>query len=546
MKIRPVTPPSPTLGLSDEMRSTLLRRHMASFVKGAFIELNPGTKLIWAPYLDLICAHLEAVAHGQIRRLIILVPPRHLKSICASVALPAYVLGHYPNQEVMCVSYGQDLAKGFGQDCSKLMKSRFYTDLFGEVLPPSRQSPHMFLTRAGGSRRSTSIDGTATGKGADLLIFDDPQKPTETLSDAIRRATNNAYQNTFFTRQNLAPESRIVIVMQRLHEDDFVAHVQSLGEDWTVITLPAIAEEDEAIPYTSALGNSVFRRKAGQPLHPKRMPLEELALQRRALGEAVWATQYMQRPTPAGGGLVKTSWLKRYTPDELPDRFDRIVQSWDTANKIKEWNDYSVCTTWGVKAQHVWLLNVYRARLIFPELKVAVLAQASLHQADIVYIEDHGSGVQILQDLRAQNFGKLRAVHPVGDKKTRMVNQTILMENGFVHVPAAAPWLEDYLHELEMFPNSKWDDQVDSTSQALDNIHSWTAGEGLLEFYRQEAEIQRIGGVDEIWIMKGPPAIGMVTDGEGTEFMRQLDGYFYLRKAHAQRFMARTDWARIR
>lgn len=262
-------------------RDLLLRTDFASFVMETFNEVTPGVELLWAPYLDLICSRLEDVVHGRRRRLIITMPPRHLKSFCVSAALPAFFLGHYPGLEIMCVSYAQTLSREFAKDTQKIMMSETYQRLFGPVLRPGRQSPLTLETREGGIRRATSLDGTATGVGGHLLIFDDPQKAGETLSDAIRQRTNSAYEQTFASRGNDPENERTIIVMQRLHEDDFVSHVQRLGGEWEVINLPVIAEEDEVIPYTTFLGPSEYRRSVGEILHPKRMSLETLEMRRR-------------------------------------------------------------------------------------------------------------------------------------------------------------------------------------------------------------------------------------------------------------------------
>jgi predicted phage terminase large subunit-like protein len=459
----------------------LIWRDFSLFVQVMWAEVHPDKPLIWHPYLDLICAKLEAVAHGEIRNLIITMPPRHMKSTCVSVALSAYVLGHYPEEEVMCVSYGADLAKEFAAASLQMMQCPAYVNLFGPVLSSARPPLHLLKTRGGGARRATSLDGTATGVGSDLLIFDDPQKPGETLSEAIRRTTNNAYEHTFLSRRNMPAKARTVIVMQRLHEDDFVGHVLGLGGDWEILNLPAIAEEDQVIPYKTIIGDHVYRRREGEALHPVRMPLEELALIREASGEAVWSTQYQQRPAPAGGGLVNTGAFVRYATQDLPERFDRKIQSWDTAATVAEWSAYSVCTTWGIKGKKIYLLHVWRKKVQYPELRSAVVEQATLHDADIVYLEEHSSGIQLLQDLPREGFGKLRGVKPVRDKATRMINQTALIENGFVHIPEEAPWLADYLHELAMFPNSKFWDQIDSTSQALDHMHKGVTPEEWAE-----------------------------------------------------------------
>ena len=323
------------LEISDETWDALLRQDFGWFAREMFNEVTPGVNLVWAPYLDFLSSRLEDVVHGRRRNLIITLPPRHLKSYLASVALPSFFLGHNPGLEVMCVSYGQDLARKFGEDTQTLMSSARYRGLFGDVLMSRRQSPNALMTRQGGIRRATSLEGSATGVGADLMIFDDPQKAGETISDANRRASNQAFETTFLSRRNDPATCRMVIVMQRLHEDDFVGHVLGLGGDWEVINLPAIAPEAEAYAYASFLGDHIFVRRQGEALHPARVPLAELKLIRDNIGEAAWASQYMQSPAPAGGGVVKLEWFRRYTDADRPDSFDRVLQSWDTANTVK-------------------------------------------------------------------------------------------------------------------------------------------------------------------------------------------------------------------
>jgi predicted phage terminase large subunit-like protein len=178
----------------------------------------------------------------------------------------------------------------------------------------------------------------------------------------------------------------------------------------------------------------------------------------------------MQRPAPAGGGLVNTAWFKRYNEADLPTSFDRIIQSWDTANTISQISDYSVCTTWGLKGNRIYLLHVFRKRLSFPELKRAIREQDIAWDPSEIFVEDHASGTSVIQDLVNDGFYKVQGHKPKGDKQMRMAGQARSIENGSVYIPQEAHWLPEYLHELAVFPNGKHDDQVDSTSQALDVI----------------------------------------------------------------------------
>lgn len=188
-----------------------------------------------------------------------------------------------------------------------------------------------------------------------------------------------------------------------------------------------------------------------------------------------FAAQYQQDPQPPSGNIVKKKWLKFYGPNDKPERFSQVIQSWDTANKDNELSDYSVCTTWGVKGQHLYLLDVNRRKLEFPSLKRAVLDLAKLHNATLVLVEDKASGTQLIQELRAAHFSKVKEAPAIdGDKIMRLHSQTAKIEGGFVLFPEKAHWLDTYLKELTSFPNSKYADQVDSTVFAL----AWSTSPG--------------------------------------------------------------------
>jgi predicted phage terminase large subunit-like protein len=300
-----------------------------------------------------------------------------------------------------------------------------------------------------------------------MIIIDDPLKPEEALSQAQRQAANEWYDHTLYSRLNDKLSGAIVLIMHRLHEDDLAGHVMA-QEDWEVVRLPAIAEEDESHRVETVFGSQVFCRKAGEALHPEREPREMLAQLRRTLGEYNFAGQYQQAPSPQGGGMVKVAWFKNYAANELPEKFDRIVQSWDTANKASELSDFSVCTTWGVRGKNLYLLHVMRRRMEYPELKRVVREQCEAFAADVVLIEDKASGTQLIQELVADGVHAVTRYQPQADKIMRMHAQTAMIENGFVHLPKEAAWLAAYLHELSVFQKGKHDDQVDSTAQMLD------------------------------------------------------------------------------
>jgi len=324
-----------------------------------------------------------------------------------------------------------------------------------------------FETTAQGCRLATSVGGVLTGRGADMIIIDDPLKPEEALSQVQRQAANDWFDHTLYSRLNDTRSGAIIVIMHRLHEDDLAGHVMA-QEDWDVVRFPAIAEDDEMWALDSELGQYVFTRQRGEALHPERQPVATLDQIRRTIGEYNFAGQYQQAPSPQGGGMVKAAWFRNYAPNERPDKFDQIVQSWDTANKASELSDFSVCTSWGVKGKDLYLLHVLRRRMEYPELKRAVCEQCAAFAAYVVLIEDKASGTQLIQELIEQGLHAVTRYQPQTDKIMRMHAQTAMIENGFVHLPKEAAWLAEYLHELTVFPKGKHDDQVDSTAQMLD------------------------------------------------------------------------------
>ena len=311
------------------------------------------------------------------------------------------------------------------------------------------------------------MGGVLTGRGVDIIIIDDPLKPEEALSQAQRRAANEWYDHTLYSRLNDKQKGAIVLIMHRLHEDDLVGHVLA-QEDWEVLRFPAIAEEDETFAAETVWGPRHFTRRPGEALHPEREPPAMLEQIRRTIGEYNFAGQYQQAPSPLGGGLVKQAWFRHYAASELPQTFERVVQSWDTANKATELSDFSVCTSWGIKGKDLYLIDVLRRRMEYPELKRSVREQYERFRPSAVLIEDKASGIQLIQELIREGLYAVTRYQPQCDKVMRMHAQTAMIENGFVRLPERAPWLASYLHEMTSFPRGKHDDQVDSTAQMLD------------------------------------------------------------------------------
>src|SRR5947208_5678981 len=257
--------------LSPRVYKEILRLDLGYFAELCFCEFNPQAAFLPNWHIEVIAAKLAAVRARRIRRLIINLPPRHLKSLLASIAFPAWCLGHDPSAQILCVSYAQDLADKLARDCRGIMMSPWYQRIFPTRLAPHRQAVQEFITTRQGYRLATSTGGVLTGRGADIILTDDPLKPEEAVSDAQRQFANEWYDHTLYSRQNDKQHGAIVVIMQRLHEDDLVGHV--LGQEpWEILSFPAIAEEDEEHRIETILGPRRFTRRLGEALHPDREP----------------------------------------------------------------------------------------------------------------------------------------------------------------------------------------------------------------------------------------------------------------------------------
>jgi predicted phage terminase large subunit-like protein len=287
-------------------------------------------------------------------------------------------------------------------------------------------------------------------------------KPGDAHSEAIRKKVKDWFTTTVLSRLDKPKDDAIVIVAQRLHVDDLIGYLLEQG-GWEHLNLPAIATEDQRIPITD---RHVWTRWKGDILQPERVGKAELAQLNKELGGANFEAQYQQNPAPPGGNFIKIEWFPRFDGADL-NGYEMIIQSWDTAYGVEETHDYSVCTTWGLRADRIDLINVFRRQLAFPDLRKAVLRMHKQFKADIVIVEHAGSGVSLYQDLRAQGCGWIYTLSPDRDKVTRLAHQAAKIEQGLVALPKQAPWLLPFEQEVAAFPYGKHDDQVDSMSQLL-------------------------------------------------------------------------------
>lgn len=442
----------------------LLRSDFTSFIHRTFLTIRPGEAFASNWHIDAIAWHLMQVYEGKIKRLIITIPPRHLKSIACSVALPAWVLGRDPTRKIICVSYADGLAGKHALDTRIVMAADWYRGCFPRTRPhPGKNTATEWVTTKQGFRLATSVGGTLTGRGGNLIILDDPHKPDEVVSDTRRQAVIDWYRSTLLSRLDSKRDDSIILIQQRLHEEDLAGYLLESG-DWAHLNIPAIAEEAQSI----ACGpNRRHIRKLGDCLDPEREPREVLEKIRTELGSYGFAAQYQQQPAPLGGGFLKWAWFQTYTQVPKKEPRDSIVISWDCANKGDRIHDYSVGTVWLVKDKHYYLLQVVREQLEFPDLERRIVAVAEFWQAGLVLIEDQAAGTQLIQDLRRNSGLSIIDIIPKDDKLTRAMAVSPIIEGGRVWVPVEAPWLADFQREIVRFPKSRHDDQVDSLTQFL-------------------------------------------------------------------------------
>lgn len=435
------------------------------FIELCFQTVVPGYEYRHYQYIKVIADRLEAASAGKIRRIIFNMPPRSMKSICISVAWPAWILGNQPTARIIVASYSRLLSEKHSLDTRCIMQSDWYRELFPEVkLSKDQNTKYKFQTVQRGFRIATSVGGTLTGEGGDFIIVDDPLNPAQALSETFRKRSTNWFDQTLVTRLNDRKKGVIVLVMHRLHQEDLTGHLLSKPRDiWHHVCLPMISEREQIINSILVKEKELYSREEDQLLYP--LEREEFEMIKIELGSYAFAAQYQQNPLPLLSGIIKQEWLKRYK--NFPDNLSHITQSWDTAIAINSSNDFSVCTTWAKIDNKFYLLDVYRAKLEYPKLKEQFLLLAERWNPHAILVEAKASGQQLIQELKANSALPVIAIVPHNDKLTRFHQVVSLIESGRIFLPHHAVWLSDFEYEVLMFPETNYDDQVDSTVQYL-------------------------------------------------------------------------------
>jgi predicted phage terminase large subunit-like protein len=418
-------------------------------------------KRMWPDFIDgahhkRIAEKFNDIAHGRSKRLIVNMPPRHTKSEFASFLFPSWLIGRNPKLKIIQTTHNSELAQRFGRKVRNLMDTPDYKNVFpASALHPDSKAAGRWDTNHGGEYFAAGVGGAITGRGADLLIIDDPHSEQDALSET---AFDNAYEwYTSGPRQRLQPGGAIVIVMTRWSEKDLTgklikAQVEPKADKWDIIEFPAIMP-------------------SGAPVWPEYWKLEELEAVKASVATSKWNAQYMQQPTSEEGSIIKREWWNVWEKKELP-ALEYIIQSYDTAYSKKETADYSAITTWGVfkpdeVTPNIILLDAVRGRWDFPTLKKQAFNEYEYWDPELIIVEAKASGMPLTEEMRRAGIPVVNFVPSKGnDKHTRVNSVAPLFESGVVWAPDKK-FAEEVVEECAAFPFGEHDDYVDSTTQAL-------------------------------------------------------------------------------
>jgi predicted phage terminase large subunit-like protein len=430
-----------------------LKEDLISFLKRGFEELNPTSIYIHNWHIDEICENLVEVYLTNKKRLIINMPPRYLKSMSISVCFTAWILGLNPSKRIIVASYSQSLATKHSLDTKKIIQSHWYKELFPDTqIVRGQNEKNKFVTTKGGFRFATSSGGTLTGEGGDILIVDDPHKPSTINSKKQREKVLDWFENTFISRLDNKKTGGIIIVMQRLHEEDLVGTILKRdASKWSLLNLKAISEEEER------------HRKYGFPLHEKRENLHDLLMLKKEMGEREFNAQYQQNPNSLMYSIFKRKWFKTIGKYKILPT-DIIVISVDSASKTFSYSDFTALSVWCIKGEEdIILIDLIRDKVEFGDLLLLVKKAISKYKPKFVIIEDKSSGIALAQELKRDiSEVEIVAFKVKYEKIVRFLSIITYFERGFIKINKNLHLLEEFQNEIMMFPNAKYDDMVDS------------------------------------------------------------------------------------
>lgn len=444
---------------NKEVLPALLRRSFPLFLRFAYREIGGDGSLMWNFHIDAMIHRLQRIEAGDSRRQIITLPPRHLKSVVMT-AWVAWMMGNNPGLRFICASYGQDLADKHARDCIRLMQAPWYLRAF-PALRLVRKAVSDFETTRGGYRLSTSVGGVLTGRGAHYIVIDDPMKADDHLNESARKAVIDWFDSSLRWRLESQDLGSIVLVMQRLHQDDLAGFLLERG-GCEELRMPAIAPVDELVEVATG---RFHQRREGHALHPARQSLEVLE-KLKAENPYVFAAQFNQNPVPLEGNWVKPTWFGNF---QNPPSTGVTILSLDTASTEGLTSDYSVGIVARYYQKRFYILDVRRARMEFKALQTLVADLCRRYRVDRLLIEQASSGLQLIQMLRPPPYGVPFpiACKPEGPKEVRFYAQASRIEAGEVVLPEVAPWLPEFISEIAAFPGGRFDDQADALAQLL-------------------------------------------------------------------------------
>ena len=447
-----------------------IRRSFREFIRPAWAILEPGTPLVWNWHIDLIAEHLEAVTAGEVTRLLINIPPRHMKSRLVTVMWPCWEWASKPHLSCLFSSYAESLSRDHSRERRDIIKSDWYRERFPDVQIRDDQGEIIhFKNTRGGGMFARGTGGASTGKGGNRVVVDDPHNTKQAESETQREAALIDFDRNLNTRLNNPETDAIVVIMQRLHEKDVAGHILADVGGYVHVNLPAEAPEKTTVVFPRSK-RRVARKKGGL-LWPDRLPRPVLRRLKKTMGSYAYSGQYQQDPTPRGENLFPRERWNIYDPLSPPmplDTAEQWIQSWDMAFKDTKKSAYVVGQVWARWGAKRFLIDQVRDRMSFTKSIKAVLAlSAKWPQAQAKLIQDKANGPAIIDALRDHVPGIL-AMEPMGSKEARAEAYAVFQEAGNIWIPDPQkyPWAEQFIHEHERCPNGEFWDQIDAGGQA--------------------------------------------------------------------------------
>ena len=475
-----------------QIQNERMRRNFALFAKEAWGQIDPAP-LIWDIHMDAMCAGLQAVADGRIQDLLINIPPGHAKSMVASVLWHVWRWVRDPSWQLLCASYEVGLATRDAVKARELMGTQWFVERFGKVdFKADQDLKQFYANTSGGHRQSLGAGGKATGYRGDTLLVDDPLKAEDAYSEIARATVKRWFSETMESRFNDQLTRERVIIMQRLHEDDLSAHVLKQG-GWQHLCLSAEFDPDERCTIVAKDGSVVWtdpRTVRGQPLFPAKFPVEVLAKLKIAMGAYAFSAQFLQRATPATGGVIKRAWTNNrwHYPGQtystpplaqdgapfnlrpIPLQFDSWELHCDATFKNTANSDFVACEVWARKGPDLYLVDMIWKRMGFTETMTALLSlKAKWRKIGAVCIEDKANGSAIVEVFK-QSISGVIPIEPEGGKEARIHAASLYFESGNVWLPMDHPQIGEFIEEACSFPMAKYDDAIDCAAQAINRM----------------------------------------------------------------------------